>query len=144
MLDKKGIVEIDEKEKGLRKILNFGHTFAHAFEATLNFSKKINHGEAVILGVKTASRFSLDKNLLSLKEFNKINNHLIKLNLPLDLKKFFKTNKINKLISFMKIDKKNSSGKINLILLKKIGKPIFNLNFSSEKLINFLRKELSN
>ena len=37
---KKSIVERDEKEKNLRKILNFGHTFAHAYEASLNFSKK--------------------------------------------------------------------------------------------------------
>ena len=35
---------------GIRKILNFGHTFAHAYEATLGYSKKLNHGEAVILG----------------------------------------------------------------------------------------------
>ena len=51
---KKNVVEKDEKEKGLRKILNFGHTFAHAYEATLGYSKKLNHGEAVILGIKTA------------------------------------------------------------------------------------------
>ena len=49
---KKKVVETDEKEMGQRKILNFGHTFAHAFEATLGYSKKLNHGEAVILGVK--------------------------------------------------------------------------------------------
>ena len=55
---KKKIVEADEKEIGLRKILNFGHTFAHAYEATLGYSKKLNHGEAVILGLKTASKFS--------------------------------------------------------------------------------------
>ena len=42
----------------LRKILNFGHTFAHAYEASLNFSKKLNHGEAVILGMNTALKFS--------------------------------------------------------------------------------------
>jgi 3-dehydroquinate synthase len=143
-LIKKKIVEIDEKEVGLRKILNFGHTFAHAFEATLNYSKKMNHGEAVILGVKTASRFSLNKNLLSLKEFNIINNHLIQLKLPSEIKKFFTTRKINNLISFMKIDKKNNTEKINLVLLKKIGKPIFNLNFNPKKLIIFLKKELTN
>ena len=51
---KKSIVEKDEKEKNLRKILNFGHTFAHAYEASLNFSKRLNHGEAVILGMKSA------------------------------------------------------------------------------------------
>mgnify|MGYP006231516447 FL=1 len=39
---KKAVVQKDEKEKGLRKILNFGHSFAHAYEATLGFSKKLN------------------------------------------------------------------------------------------------------
>ena len=48
---KKLVVEKDEKESGLRKILNFGHTFAHAFEASLGYSKRLNHGEAVILGM---------------------------------------------------------------------------------------------
>ena len=51
---KKKIVEKDENEKNLRKVLNFGHTFAHAFEATLGFSNKLNHGEAVILGIVSA------------------------------------------------------------------------------------------
>ena len=41
------IVSKDEKEKNLRMILNFGHTFAHGFEKAKNFSKKLNHGEAV-------------------------------------------------------------------------------------------------
>ena len=52
-LIKKKVVEADEKELGIRKILNFGHTFAHAFEATLRYSARLNHGEAVILGIKT-------------------------------------------------------------------------------------------
>ena len=58
---KKLIVEKDEKEMNVRKILNFGHTFAHAYEAGLNFSKKLNHGEAVILGMRSALSFSLEK-----------------------------------------------------------------------------------
>ena len=45
---KKNVVEKDEKEKNLRKVLNFGHTFGHAYEASLNYNKKLNHGEAVI------------------------------------------------------------------------------------------------
>jgi 3-dehydroquinate synthase len=69
---KKKIVETDEKESSLRKILNFGHTFAHAYEATLNYSKKLNHGEAVILGIKIASKFSLSNKLLNIKEFRLI------------------------------------------------------------------------
>ncbi len=53
---KKKIVERDEKEKDLRKILNLGHSFAHAYEAALTYSRKLNHGEAVILGIKSATK----------------------------------------------------------------------------------------
>ena len=62
---KKTIVQQDEKEKNLRKVLNLGHTFAHAYEATLRYSKKLNHGEAVILGITSATKFSLENKLSS-------------------------------------------------------------------------------
>ena len=48
-------------------ILNFGHTFAHGFESAKNFSKKLNHGEAVLLGMMIASELSNKKKLLSSK-----------------------------------------------------------------------------
>ena len=50
------------KKKNLRKVLNYGHTFAHGYEATLGYSKKLNHGEAVILGMLSALKFSYKKN----------------------------------------------------------------------------------
>jgi len=143
-LIKKKVIELDEKEKNLRKILNFGHTFAHAYEATLNYSKKLNHGEAVILGIISASKFSLKNNLLSKNEFEIIENHLIKLNLLNNLKKYFNKKNLNKLIKFMKKDKKNNNQKINLVLIKKIGYPIFNLNYNHKKLYLFLKSELLN
>ena len=139
---KKKVVEHDEKEMGIRKILNFGHTFAHAFEATLGYSKKLNHGEAVILGIKTAAKFSLSNNILNIKEFKLIENHLNKLNLPRNLNKFFSTKNLNKILSFMKKDKKNNMNKINLVLLKKIGSPTYKLQFDEKKINFFLRKEL--
>ena len=119
---KLGIVSKDEKEKGLRMILNFGHTFAHGFEATKKFSRKLNHGEAVLLGMIVASQLSYKKKLLSLKELILIRNHYLSLNLPMNIKKKFNKNEINKIIFFMKKDKKNLNSKINLILLKRIGK----------------------
>tara|TARA_B110000027_G_scaffold89923_1_gene95150 strand:+ start:465 stop:1496 length:1032 start_codon:yes stop_codon:yes gene_type:complete len=109
---KKKIVEADEKEIGLRKILNFGHTFAHAYEATLGYSKKLNHGEAVILGIKTAAKFSLTNNILNIKEFNLIEDHLNKLDLPKNINKFFSTKDLNKILSFMKKDKKKIQVKL--------------------------------
>ena len=140
---KKKIVESDEKEMGIRKILNFGHTFAHAYEATLGYSKKLNHGEAVILGIKTAAKFSLLNNILNIIEFNLIKNHLNKLSLPRDIHKFFSVRNINKILFFMKKDKKNSTNKINLVLIKKIGFPMHKLEFDEKKINLFLRKELT-
>ena len=139
---KKKIVETDEKEMGIRKILNFGHTFAHAYEATLGYSKKLNHGEAVILGIKTAAKFSLSNNILSDKEFKLIENHLNKLSLPKNINKFFSIKNLSKILYFMKKDKKNNTNKINLVLLKKIGSPIYKQQFDEKKINLFLKKEL--
>ena len=141
---KKQVVEKDEKEKGLRKILNFGHTFAHAFEATLGYSNKLNHGEAVILGIKTALNFSLKNKIINKKEYSLIVNHIIKSNLPSDINKFFKAKDLNKILSFMLKDKKNNSDKISLVLLKKIGSPIINREYNQKSLEIFLKSELTN
>jgi 3-dehydroquinate synthase len=141
---KKNIVEKDEKEKNLRKILNFGHTFAHAYEASLGYSKKLNHGEAVILGMKTALSFSLKNNLLKKDVFNSINNHITNSKLPSNVKRFFKTKDLKKIMYFMLKDKKNYSDKISLVLLKKIGSPVINKEYSKKNLSQFLKKELSN
>ena len=119
---KSKIVKKDEKEKNLRMILNFGHTFAHGFEGASNFSKKLNHGEAVLLGMITASKLAYDKKILSNKDFALIKKHYNKLNLPMKINKFFKLKDLNKIIYFMKKDKKNFNKKINLILIKKIGR----------------------
>ena len=139
---KKKVVETDERETGIRKILNFGHTFAHAYEATLGYSRKLNHGEAVILGIKTATKFSLLNKILNINEYNLIENHLNKLNLPNNIYKFFSIKDLNKILSFIKKDKKNNTNKINLVLLKKIGYPLYKMQFDSKKINLFLRKEL--
>ena len=141
---KKNVVEKDETEQGLRKILNFGHTFAHAYEASLGYSRKLNHGEAVILGIKTALSFSLKKNLLKKIEYNLIINHISKANLPFNISKFFKINNLNKILSFMIKDKKNNTNRINLVLLKKIGSPIINKEYNKNELNAFLKNELRN
>ena len=119
---KSKIINKDEKEKNLRMILNFGHTFAHGLEGAKNFSKKLNHGEAVLLGMMMACQLSYQKKLLSLKDLMLIKKHYLNLHLPMRFKNFFKEKEINKIIYFMKKDKKNLNEKINLILIKKIGK----------------------
>jgi len=141
---KKKIVQKDEKEKNLRKILNFGHTFAHAYEATLGYTKKLNHGEAVLLGIYSALNFSFRNKLLSTNEYYLITKHIKDSNLPFRIKKYFNLKHLSKILSFMLKDKKNKSDKINLILLKRIGHPIINNVYSKNILKTFLKNELTN
>ena len=141
---KKIIVEKDEKEKGIRKVLNFGHTFAHAYEATLGYSKRLNHGEAVILGIITALRLSCSIKLIKFGEYEKILQHIIKMKLPHDIKNYFSPKNLGTILSFMMRDKKNTSEKINLILLKRIGSIPINIVYGNLKIKKFLKKELTN
>jgi len=140
---KKMIVEKDEKEKNLRKVLNFGHTFAHAYEASLGYSKKLNHGEAVLLGIYSAINFSLNNNFLNQRDYNLIAKHIINSKLPYNIKNYFKKKDLKKILSFMLKDKKNNSDEVNLILLKGIGKPNINNRFKLNKIRLFLKNELN-
>ena len=103
-------------------ILNFGHTFAHAIEIKNNYSKKITHGEAVLSGMILATKLSVVKKVCSLKVLKLIKNIYLKNNLSYTYKKYANQNSINKLIPYLKNDKKNNDEKINFILLKNIGK----------------------
>jgi len=141
---KKVVVEKDEREKNLRKFLNFGHTFGHAYEASLGYSKKLNHGEAVLLGMKTALDFSFKKKILHKQDYKIINQHVKISNLPSNIKKYFFKKDIDKILSFMIKDKKNESDKINLILMKKIGNPIIKKNFNKKHLKPFFQEQLIN
>ncbi len=115
-------ISADEKETGKRMLLNFGHTFAHAIEAASNFSKRINHGEAVLIGMLLATKLSVRKKICSnltlkqIKEIYKVNS------LPSALHKHFPKKDFNKIVNYMVNDKKNNDDKINLILLRRIGK----------------------
>jgi 3-dehydroquinate synthase len=111
----------DVNENNIRMMLNFGHTFAHAIELQNNYSKKINHGEAVIMGMMMATKLSYLKKICNLKTLEQLKK-IYELNgLKYDIKKNFKINEYNKIIKHMTNDKKNNDKKINLILLKKIG-----------------------
>ena len=114
-------VNKDIYEKNIRMILNFGHTFAHAIETQNNYSTKINHGEAVIMGMMMATKLSYVKKLCSLNTLNQLKQIYSSNNLKYDIKKYFKKNEYNKIADYMNADKKNNDKKINLILLKKIG-----------------------
>jgi len=111
----------DVHEKNNRMILNFGHTFAHAIELQNRYSKKINHGEAVIMGMMMAAKFSYFKKICTLKTLEQLKAIYKSNGLKYDITKKFKKNEYNKIVDHMVNDKKNNDKKINLILLKKIG-----------------------
>jgi len=114
---KANIVAQDEKEKkGIRTILNFGHTFAHALEAALRYTK-LSHGKAVSLGMLYAAYLSSQLGFCSMNEAYQIRDLLEKFELPVKSKYDFK--RVYKAMSY---DKKNISGKFRLVLLKDIGK----------------------
>ena len=94
--------------------------------------------------MKTALNFSLKNNLLKSEEHNLIINHISNSNLPSKITKFFNLKDLNKILSFMLKDKKNNSDKISLVLLKKIGYPLINKEYTKKMVANFLKNELAN
>ena len=141
---KKSIIEKDPLERNLRKILNYGHTFGHAFEASFNYSKKLNHGEAVLLGMYCANNFAYRKNIINESDFNTIEKHFAKFDLSNKLKKILKRNNLSRIINYMKSDKKNYNNKINLILLNKIGSAKINNTYKTMEIETFFRNLLIN
>ena len=128
-------IETDSKEilinNKSRALLNFGHTFGHALETLYGYNNKITHGEAISIGMIIASKLSNKLSSLKTNELIKITNHLCKVGLPIY------DNKINnkKILSIIQKDKKNNDGKINLILLKKIGKAYHSRNVNKKYII---------
>ena len=129
---KSRVVNLDEKEKGVRAILNFGHTLGHAIENCLGY-RKILHGEAVAIGMLFAAKLSCGYSSLSSYEFELIKKSLFELSLiSKESLVFFSKISEKKLLDAMKKDKKNFNGNISFVLLEKIGKANFN-NFIEQK-----------
>lgn len=112
---KSRIIEQDEKEKELRKILNYGHTIGHAIETAGGY--KIPHGEAVGLGMAYEGKISTQLGLLDKKSLEKQNRLIKNIGLPITYK-----GDINQLIEIMKKDKKSKAGKLYFVLPITIGK----------------------
>ena len=134
--------ERDFKEKGLRMTLNFGHTFGHALEIQNKYSNKLNHGEAVLVGMFIAVKLSRLKNLCSENTFNQIESLYSKNSLLKNLNKYLKKNEILKSIKYMKNDKKKDDEKISFIFLKSIGKTTIpgNYKYKIDKVKSLIRK----
>lgn len=118
---KKSIVEIDEREQGLRRILNYGHTLGHALEAQSNFA--VSHGEGVAMGMVAAARISENLGYLETAECERIENLITSAGLPVRIGQDFT---VEEIIARLKMDKKKAGDIIHFVLLKKIGLPFVN------------------
>ncbi|MBN2039480.1 MAG: 3-dehydroquinate synthase [Spirochaetes bacterium] len=132
-LFKAKVVEKDEKEGGLRAILNFGHTVGHAIESLLEY-KTISHGEAVAIGLLVESEISERIGWLTEQEKRRVADLISKYDLIYNKYKV----KTNDILEHMKYDKKNTAGKINFVLLKGLNNPVYNQNVDIDLLKDVL------
>jgi 3-dehydroquinate synthase len=115
---KKGVVEIDEQEKGVRRILNFGHTIGHAIETESEYT--VPHGDAVSMGMAASATISERMHYLSAEDRGRIIALIRAMDLPDRIPKDLKHDGI---FARIKADKKKTGDVLNFVLLKKIGIP---------------------
>ena len=119
------IVAIDERESGIRAILNLGHTFGHAIEATMGYGNWL-HGEAVAAGMVMAADLSLRHQWIDETVKQRTINLLEKSALPI---KSPPEMTIDQYMNAMAIDKKTLNGTIKLVLLKNLGEAIISSDY---------------
>jgi len=127
---KNSIVEKDEKEKNIRKILNYGHTFGHIIEKLSGY--KISHGEAVSIGMNLINKIAVNKKILSENHYGKIKKILELFELPVSISKNIK---ITDLVDLLKYDKKIITEKNVFIVPKRIGKIIFTTDITKNDIL---------
>ena len=124
------VVAIDEKESGLRAILNLGHTFGHAIEAELGYGSWL-HGEAVSAGIVLASQVATKMNWLEASEFSRIQALLQAFDLPIQAPQDMH---YDDFIKHMRHDKKVQAGNLVFIIPQGIGKSVVTKDVSEEVL----------
>ncbi len=143
---KNNIVTKDPYDLRERKILNFGHTFAHAMESASDY-KSIKHGEAVMIGMMMAVELSVMVNNLNSKKASEILEFLLpfakKIVKRKEIAGFIKNTDPVILLNRMTLDKKTASGKNEFILLQNIGKSVIVKNIDSETVYRSIGNVLS-
>lgn len=109
------VVAKDEKESGLRAILNYGHTVGHALEAVSNF--QLRHGQTVAIGMMAAARISSRMEILDEGDVMRLERVIRKAGLPVKMPEL----SVEEIMQAMKHDKKVAQEQIRFVLLKSIG-----------------------
>ncbi|MGF7185836.1 3-dehydroquinate synthase [Desulfitispora alkaliphila] len=130
---KRKVVAQDEREVGVRAILNFGHTIGHAIEAVSDYSL-YRHGEAVALGMLVAGHYAKAAEYWDESNFKRLQNLMYKLELPYRLPKV----SVETLVTAMYRDKKVKNGKLTMVLPRRIGEVFVIDNIDINRLKNIL------
>jgi len=131
---KNEIVMQDPTEKSIRKALNFGHTLGHAIESYFleNENKKsLLHGEAIAIGMILESYISLEKNLITINEYNQIKTTIKSIYDDV----IFEENDIEPIMELLIHDKKNEYGNIQFALIEGIGNIKINQSVENELIL---------
>ncbi|MEO8145049.1 MAG: 3-dehydroquinate synthase [Betaproteobacteria bacterium] len=110
------VVAADERETGLRAILNFGHTFGHAIEAGVGYGEWL-HGEAVATGMVMAAELSVRTGTLSREDADRIAALIARAGLPVRGPKL----SVERFLELMQVDKKAAGGRVRFVLLDGLG-----------------------
>ena len=124
------IVALDEREGGLRAILNLGHTFGHAIETYAGYGNWL-HGEAVGTGLLMAAELSALEGMISRDDCDRINRLILRAGLP-DKPPVAMT--ADDFMGLMAVDKKNVDGLLRLVLLRSVGDAVVTAEASPENL----------
>lgn len=125
---KANVVSQDEKEMGLREILNFGHTFGHSIETLSDF--KMLHGECVGVGMLSGLYFSAMRGLIDKVEIEKCEKLLEFFELPVRINNY----SVDEIHKQMFNDKKTKNGVINIVALEKIGRAYTDKTATAEEI----------
>ena len=136
--NKAEIVSQDEKEAGIRALLNFGHSFGHALEAESNYSRFL-HGEAVSIGMVTAARLSEIRGLCQAGTAARLSTLLRSLDLPVNQPGDIK---ISGLTSALALDKKALVSGLRLVLLKAIGNAVVDSQSSGDDILAAMKQSV--
>ena len=129
------VVSQDEKESGLRAILNYGHTIAHAVESLTHY-KQFVHGEAVAIGMVAAGKIAVEMGLWTRVAAKRQDALIVKAGLPTDIPSELA---LKDILETIKSDKKVKAGKVRFILPTAIGKAIISDRVTSEIITKALK-----
>ena len=139
------IVEADEKEKNLRAILNFGHTFGHALEAEAGYDGNLLHGEAVSIGMVLAIELSKSLGYLLGQDAGRAVEYIRNIGLPTNINSIEGSTSWHPdgIIQHMQHDKKVSNGQLRFVLIKSIGEAYLTADVERNDIYRVIEKSLS-